>query len=167
MGGGNASMGLGLADVATSDALYKFPHFFVRFQALRTANSLSFFSCPSLPPPSPPTGGEGANTDLAASSNKGCTVTREGLARIPDALWPWDSPVLDFEVKNLARNKRVPTPSRPRAIFVGRRGHIGLLAPFPPGGAERCGSRCACAHLDSAKKASLWLACGLQGGRWG
>ena len=30
---------------------------------------------------------------------------------------------------------------------------------------ERCGSRCARAHLDSAKKASLWLDCGLQGRR--
>jgi len=28
---------------------------------------------------------------------------------------------------------------------------------------ERCGSKCAGAHLDSAKKASLWLDCGLQG----
>jgi len=29
--------------------------------------------------------------------------------------------------------------------------------------AKRCGSRCARAHLDSAKKASLWLDCSLQG----
>jgi len=28
---------------------------------------------------------------------------------------------------------------------------------------ERCGSKCARAHLDSAKKASLWLDCSLQG----
>ena len=33
------------------------------------------------------------------------------------------------------------------------------------GKAERCGSKCARAHLDSAKKASLWLDCGLQGER--
>jgi len=31
------------------------------------------------------------------------------------------------------------------------------------GKAERCGSKCARAHLDSAKKASLWLDCGLRG----
>ena len=31
------------------------------------------------------------------------------------------------------------------------------------GKAERCGSKRACARLDSAKKASLWLASGLQG----
>ena len=28
---------------------------------------------------------------------------------------------------------------------------------------ERCGSKCARAHLDSAKRASFWLDCGLQG----
>ena len=33
------------------------------------------------------------------------------------------------------------------------------------GKAERCGSKCARARLDSAKKASLWLDCGLQGRR--
>jgi len=32
---------------------------------------------------------------------------------------------------------------------------------------EHCGSKCARAHLDSAKKASLWLDCGLQGERCG
>ena len=32
---------------------------------------------------------------------------------------------------------------------------------------EHCGSKCARAHLDSVKKASLWLDCGLQGERCG
>jgi len=32
---------------------------------------------------------------------------------------------------------------------------------------ERCGSKCARAHLDRAKKASLWLDCGWQGRRRG